>query len=67
VQRKATITIDKEVLDELVRATGAASKSAAVMKIIDEYLRRRRVEKILAMKGKLKFDMTADGIRHCQR
>lgn len=67
MQRKATITIDKEVLDELVKATGAASKSAAVMKIINEYLRQWRVEKILALKGKLKFDMTVDEIRHCQR
>lgn len=64
---KATITIDKEMLDELVKATGAKSKSAAVKQIIDEYLRRRRVEKILALKGKIEFDMTADEIRHYKR
>jgi metal-responsive CopG/Arc/MetJ family transcriptional regulator len=64
---RATVTIEKEVLDELVKATGARSKSAAVKKIIDEYLRRRRVEKIRALRGKLEFDLTADEIRHYER
>ena len=61
---RATVTIEKDVLDELVKATGAKSKSAAVKKIIDEYLRKRKVDKIMSMKGKLTFDLTADEIRH---
>lgn len=64
---RATVTIEKDVLDELVKATGAKSKSAAVKKIIDEYLRRKNVQKIMAMKGKLSFDLTADEIRHYER
>jgi len=64
---RATVTIEKDVLDELVKATGAKSKSAAVREIIDEYLRRRRVQKILALKGKLSFELTADEIRHYER
>lgn len=61
---RATVTIEKDVLDKLVKATGAKTKSAAVRKVIDEYLRKRRVEKIMTMKGKLSFDLTADKIRH---
>lgn len=64
---RATVTIEKDVLDELVKATGAKSKSAAVREIIDEYMRRRRVQKILALKGKLSFELTADEIRHYER
>lgn len=64
---RATVTIEKDVLDELVKATGAKSKSAAVREIIDEYMRRRRVQKILALKGKLTFELTADEIRHYER
>ena len=41
---RATVTIEKDVLDELVKATGAKTKSAAVKKIIDEYLRKRKVQ-----------------------
>jgi metal-responsive CopG/Arc/MetJ family transcriptional regulator len=61
---RVTVTIEKDVLDELVKATGAKSKSAAVKYIIDEYLRKRKVNKIMSMKGKLTFDLTADEIRH---
>jgi predicted CopG family antitoxin len=64
---RATVTIEKNVLDQLVKATGAKSKSAAVKKIIDEYLRRRNVQTIMSMKGKLSFDLTADDIRHYER
>jgi len=64
---RATVTIEKDVLDELVKATGAKSKSAAVREIIDEYMRKRRGQKILALKGKLSFELTADEIRHYER
>jgi predicted CopG family antitoxin len=64
---RATVTIEKDVLDELVKATGARSKSAAVREIIDEYMRKRKVQKILALKGKLSFELTADEIRHYER
>jgi len=61
---RATVSIEKNVLDELLNATGEKTRSAAVRKVIDEYLRKRRVEKIMSMKGKLSFDLTADKIRH---
>jgi metal-responsive CopG/Arc/MetJ family transcriptional regulator len=64
---RATVTIEKDVLDELVKATGAKSKSAAVKEVIGDYLRRRNAQKILSMKGKLFFDLTADEIRHYER
>ena len=64
---RSTVTIEKDVLDELVKATGARSKSAAVREIIDEYMRKRKVQKILALKGKLSFELTADEIRHYER
>jgi len=64
---RATVTIEKNVLDELVKATGARSKSAAVKEIIDEYLRKRKVQKIMSMKGKLSFELAADEIRHYER
>ena len=46
------VSIEKKVLDELLNATGAKTKSAAVKKIIDEYLRERKVDNIMSMKGK---------------
>ncbi len=64
---RTTVTIDTETLDELSRASGHKSKAAGVREAISEYLRRKRIEKIRAMKGKLKFDVTAEDLRHYER
>jgi len=64
---RATVTIEKDVLDELLKETKAKSKTTAVKRAIDEYLRRKKIEKIKSMKGKLEFDLTADEIRHYER
>ena len=64
---RATVTIEKDMLDDLLRETKARNKATAVKKVIREYLRRKKIEKIKSMKGKLEFDMTADEIRHYER
>jgi hypothetical protein len=64
---RATVTIEKGILDELLKETKAKSKATAVKKAIHEYLRRNKIEKIRSMKGKLDFDLTADEIRHYER
>jgi stalled ribosome alternative rescue factor ArfA len=64
---RATVTIAKDVLDELVKETKSKNKATAVKKVIHEYLRRKKIEKIKSMKGKLEFDLTADELRHDQR
>jgi len=64
---RATVTIEKDILDELVRETKAKSKATAVKTAVREYLRRKKIEKIKSMKGKLEFDLTADEIRHYER
>ena len=64
---RSTITIEKEILDELIKETRQKSKAAAVKKAIKEYLKRKKIEKIKSMKGKLEFDLTAYEIRHYER
>ena len=64
---RATVTNEKDILDELLKETKAKSKASAVKKAIGDYLRRRKIEKIKRMKGKLKFDLTAYEIRHYER
>ncbi|MDR4499686.1 MAG: DUF2191 domain-containing protein [Candidatus Scalindua sp.] len=64
---RATVTIEKEVLDELLKETKAKSKASAVRKVIDEFLKKKKIERIKRMKGKLQFDLTPDEIRHYER
>ena len=64
---RSTVTLEKAMLDELLTETHAKNKTTAVKEAIADYLRRRRVEKIKSMKGKLKFDLTAEELRHYER
>jgi hypothetical protein len=64
---RATVTIEKDRLDLLMKETKSRSKTSAVKIAIDDYLRKKKIEKIKSMKGKLDFDMTADEIRHSER
>ena len=64
---RATVTIEKDILDDLLKETKAKSKATAVKKAIHEYLRRKKIERIKSMRGKLEFDLEADEIRHYER
>ena len=64
---RSTITIEKDILDELLKETKTKSKVSAVREAINEYLRRKKIERIKSMKGKLEFDLTAEEIRHYER
>lgn len=64
---RATITIEKDMLDQLLKETRAKSKASAVKMAIRGYLKRQKMEKIKSMKGKLDFDLEADEIRHYER
>jgi flagellar basal body-associated protein FliL len=64
---RSTVTIEKIMLDELLMQTHARNKTTAVKTAILDYLRRRRVEEIRSMKGKLEFDISAEELRHYDR
>jgi len=64
---RATVTLEKDKLDTLMKETKTRSKASAVRIAIDEYLRKKKIEKIKSMRGKLEFDLTANEIRHRER
>ncbi|MBI4238371.1 MAG: type II toxin-antitoxin system VapB family antitoxin [Deltaproteobacteria bacterium] len=64
---RTTITLDSRLITVLQHVSGAKSKAKAVLTAIHEYLRRRQIEKIAQLKGKITFDLSADEIRHAQR
>jgi hypothetical protein len=64
---RATVTMEKDLLERLVRETKAKTKASAVKQAINEYLRRRKVDEIRSLKGKLEFDLDAEVLRHYER
>jgi hypothetical protein len=61
---RATITLSNDLLDELMRVLPAKSKTEAVTIAISEEIRRKKLEKIKAMAGRMKFNATAEALRH---
>jgi hypothetical protein len=64
---RATVTIDHRILEELVAQSGQKNKASAVREAITLYLKQKKIEKIKQRKGKVRFDRSADEIRHYER
>jgi len=64
---RATVTIDNQILEELVAQSGQKNKASAVREAITLYLKQKKIEKIKQKKGKVRFDRSADEIRHYER
>ena len=53
---RTTIDIDKEVLEEVSKATGEASLNKAIKAALLAYLRRKKIEELLEVAGKIEIE-----------
>ena len=53
---RTTLNIDEKLLEDVVRVTGQRSKSKAVNEVMVEYLRRKAIDEIRAMAGRIRID-----------
>ena len=53
---RATLNIPDELIAEVQRLSGQKSKTGAIVTVMEEYVRRRRMEDLLALKGKIRID-----------
>lgn len=54
---RTTLNIDDDLLKFVVKETGATTKSRAVRQALDEWVRRKKIEKLIALGGKIRFDV----------
>jgi Arc/MetJ family transcription regulator len=52
---RTTLNLDEATLGFVMKETGASTKTAAVRQALQDYVRRRKIEKLIALKGKVKF------------
>jgi Arc/MetJ family transcription regulator len=52
---RTTLVLDAETLPELMEITGARTKSEAVRKALEEFIRIKRTEELLSLRGR--FDI----------
>jgi Arc/MetJ family transcription regulator len=50
------LDIDQELLDEALRIGGNRTKKATVEQALQEYIQRRKQQKILKLFGKIEYD-----------
>jgi hypothetical protein len=50
---RTTLNLDGDLLEEVVKETGETNRGKALNQVMAEYIRQRRVNRLLAMRGKL--------------
>lgn len=55
---RVTLNLPDELIAEAMRDSEATNKTALIVTALEEYVRKRRVERLIALKGKILF-MTA--------
>lgn len=53
---RTTLDVDPQTLNRVLAETGETSKSRAVQKVLEDYVRRIRQEKLKSMAGRLDLD-----------
>lgn len=53
---RATLNIPDELIDEVQRLSGQKTKTAAIVTVMEDFVRRRKMEDLLALRGKISID-----------
>ena len=54
---RTTINLDDDLIKELIRVSGVKQKREAIHLAIAEFLRRKKIEGLLALEGKVHLDL----------
>lgn len=59
---RATLSIPDELINEVQSLTGQKSKTGAIIHVMEEYVRRKKVDALLALRGKVtvEYDWQAE-------
>ena len=53
---RTTLDVDKKLLDEVVTLTGERNKGRAVNEALSEFIRRRKIEDLIALAGHIDYE-----------
>jgi hypothetical protein len=56
----ATVSINSDLLERVLEVSGERTKKAAVTKAVEEFIARRRQQRVLELMGKLEWDRDFD-------
>lgn len=53
---RATLNIPDELISEVQRLSGEKTKTRAIVTVMEDYVRRKKMEDLLALRGKISID-----------
>jgi len=53
---RATLCIPDDLINEVQRLSGKKTKTQAIVAVMEEYVRRSKMEALLALRGKVNID-----------
>ena len=53
---RATLNIPDELIREVQSISGEKSKTRAIITVMESYVRQKKMEELLALKGKIRID-----------
>ena len=56
---RTTLNLDEKLLEQVIEATGEKSKTKAVNKAMEEFIRDIRIKHLRSLRGKLDLDFDA--------
>jgi len=58
---RATLNIPDNLIDEILKITGEKSKTKALIKVMEEYIKQKKISKLIELSGKIEVeDLTED-------
>ncbi len=54
---RTTLNIDDNIMKFVMEETQAPTKTEAVRQALEDFVRRRKIEKLIALGGKVRFDV----------
>ena len=63
---RTTITIDDGIFDELMDLTQAKTRTEAINLALSEWIRRKKIEKLKALRGKLSLEGDLEDFRQLE-
>ncbi len=61
---KTTLNIPEDLVKKTMRLSKSKTKTEAIITAMEEYIRRKKLEDIIGMKGKLRFSDDWEKARH---
>ena len=63
---RTTLNLKDDIIVEVTRLTGARNKSRAVNEVLEAYVREKKMQKLLDLKGKLHLDDNWKALREME-